>query len=75
MSTSKVKITLTGPGCGSVEVDGQRLPSVVALHVRASVGNINRVTLSLLASEVEIQGEMDVTTLAHSARERVKARP
>ena len=53
MSRHKVEIHMTGPGCGTVKVDGVVMDcSEATFH--AAVGEVNEVTLRIIAGEVVI---------------------
>lgn len=68
-SLPKVLVKLTGPGRGTVVIDGQEIRGVVEVRVRAGVGCVNRLTMAMKVGEVEVEGEMEVTTMAHQVKE------
>lgn len=53
----KVKIVMTGHGRGTVIVDGTEVHWVRAIETRCAHGEVNTVTLTLLADEVEFDSE------------------
>lgn len=57
MMADKFRIVMTDNGRGKVWRNGELVESVVSVKFEAGVGEINRVTLSFLASEVEIEAE------------------
>lgn len=59
----KLKITMTSPGRGSVELDGIPM-NAVAVEFRAAVGEMNRAAIVINVGEVEIDGEVDVGIVA-----------
>ena len=59
---ANVKIVMTDHGRGSVFVDGVKINPVRAVEFRAEAdGSCNRVTLTLIPEQVEIEGPADVT--------------
>lgn len=69
MSGHRFRLVLDGPGRGRVFLDDVEVHGVVAVDVRAAVDEANRVTLTLLAPRVEIEGDVEVSTLKSTSRE------
>lgn len=59
MALHDVKLSLR-PGRGTVQVDGRELGGVRSLSLDAGVDEIPRLSLDLVAPEVEVDGEMTV---------------
>jgi len=58
----KVRIAMTGlMGCGVVEIDGVPMQGVRGFVASAKPRQINTVTLEIAPSELEIEGEFEVT--------------
>lgn len=62
------KIVMTAPGQGDVFMDGEKVEGVKAVEFRAGVGQTSMVTLTFNAAEVEIEAEVEITTIGDSDR-------
>lgn len=55
------KVRIAGKGIGTkIEIDGQQVNGCVAYRLRQSAGAVARLTLQILATEVEIESDADV---------------
>ena len=68
----KFRIVMTAPSRGEIFMDGEQVKGVTAVQFRAAVDQISEVTLTLAASEVEIEtearGEIDTTGISSLSR-------
>jgi hypothetical protein len=72
MTLPTVKIAMTGPSSGTVEIDGHKIPCVRSISFRSAVGEINTVTIELYAQTVDIEApaevKLDVTSIGAISR-------
>lgn len=56
MSLPKVKIKMTGPGQGTMELDGVQIPGLSRFNIRCKAREYNTIWFEILAKEIEIEG-------------------
>jgi hypothetical protein len=64
---SSLRLVMDAHGKGKVFLDGKELPRVYSVKVECEVGCLNRVTIETSAELIEVDGLVDVTTMADSS--------
>lgn len=55
MAARHARVTLTGAGRGTVEVDGRPVPGVRAVRVAGAYDQVPRLVLELVVAEVDVE--------------------
>lgn len=63
-----LKIKPIGIGRADVYLDGELLKGITSYKLEGAVGEINRVTLTMLVKSGEADGPVDVTTIGDDSR-------
>lgn len=66
MEIKNVRISMRESGRGAMEIDGVPLTNVRGFKLEAGIDKATRLTLELVAVNVEYEGPVDVTTVDRS---------
>lgn len=65
---SYVKVVMFDHGRGEIFIDGVEVKGVSGIDFSACVDGLNKVTLTMIANQFEIEGVADVTLIGDSER-------